>query len=86
MVASPRTVEKVVPGNLSGQDLVDPSARLNESLNRSVETCSVDPMQPRQLRTGLHNHICLPNHDISVHGLSLSFRMYPTVKIINLVG
>ena len=78
MVASPRTVDKMVPGNPFGHDFVDPSARLNESLNRMF---GVDSVQPRQLRTGLHS-TCLLKHDISVHDLSLSFRMYPTVKII----
>ena len=74
MVASPRTVDRMVPGNPFGHDLVDLAARSNKPLNRSVETCSVDPVQPRQLRTGLHNYICLLNHGIFVHNLSLSFR------------
>ena len=68
MVAS---FKSVVLGNLCEHDLVDPAARSNEPLNRSMETCSGLTECSRGSFGLAYTIICLLNHNISVHGLPL---------------
>ena len=65
------SLESMGPGNPLRHD-VDPSAHSNEPLNCSVEVCTgLNPVQPRQLLTGLHSYTYPLKREISVHHLAL---------------